>query len=124
MSDFFKSALGLFGNQNAAGGVQSVAANAASSTNSAAAAQAANNMLSSRSNNEFVGENIQVGSMKLRVTRVVAEGGYAIVYVAQDLATGVEYALKVGGTFSLLKKFCLRMLKRKNSSLFKENLLS
>ena len=36
-----------------------------------------------------------IGNIKLRVTRMLAEGGYAIVYITQDLSTGVEYALKV-----------------------------
>lgn len=44
--------------------------------------------------NDFVGQNVELGDMKLRVRRVIAEGGFAFVFVAQDLATGKEYALK------------------------------
>jgi len=45
--------------------------------------------------NDFVGQNIQLGNYKLRITAVLAEGGYAIVYLAQDISSGGEYALKV-----------------------------
>ena len=49
---------------------------------------------SSHTTNDFVGKHIVVGNLKLRITRMLAEGGYAIVYIAQDVSTGAEYALK------------------------------
>ena len=50
---------------------------------------------SSATVNDYVGQNILVGNLRLRVTRQLAEGGFAIIYAAQDQATGNEYALKV-----------------------------
>lgn len=47
-----------------------------------------------RDDNEFVGQMVELGSTKLRVKRVIAEGGFAFVFVAQDPNTGKEYALK------------------------------
>ncbi|KRT79243.1 protein kinase [Oryctes borbonicus] len=44
--------------------------------------------------NSFVGQVIEISSVKLRIKRVIAEGGYAVVFVAQDVSTSVEYALK------------------------------
>lgn len=77
MTEFFKSAFGMFG-QNAAAGTANAATGPPIS-----------------SNNDFIGQSIQIGNMRLRVTKMLAEGGYAIVYVVQDIATGTEYALKV-----------------------------
>ncbi|GAB0091933.1 cyclin-G-associated kinase [Sergentomyia squamirostris] len=65
MSEFFKSAIGYF-NTGTNGGQE----------------------------NEFVGQIVEVGALKLRIKRVIAEGGFAFVYVAQDVQSGVEYALK------------------------------
>jgi hypothetical protein len=91
MTDFFKSALGLFGQNQAASGPNSMGmAGPGTSANNNSST-----MRSSNSNNDFVGQNIMIGNIKLRVTRMLAEGGYAIVYITQDLSTGVEYALKV-----------------------------
>ncbi|XP_063311580.1 cyclin-G-associated kinase isoform X2 [Pelobates fuscus] len=42
----------------------------------------------------FVGQTVELGDLKLRVKRVIAEGGFAFVYEAQDLGSGKEYALK------------------------------
>lgn len=103
MTDFFKSALGgMFGGQNAGPGGQSNSSSSnnpggtsASSSSSSSAFQSSSN----NANNDFVGHSIQVGSARLRVTRMLAEGGYAIVYVAQDISTGVDYALKVAANF-------------------------
>ncbi|XP_013399366.1 cyclin-G-associated kinase [Lingula anatina] len=64
MADFFKSALGYFSPG------------------------------SGRTENDFVGQYVELGDLKLRVKRVIAEGGFAFVYVAQDVASGREYALK------------------------------
>ncbi|XP_017777100.1 PREDICTED: cyclin-G-associated kinase [Nicrophorus vespilloides] len=65
MSDLFKSAFGYF---SGPGAVQS--------------------------DNPFVGQTIEISNVKLRIQRVIAEGGFAVVFVAQDVATGKEYALK------------------------------
>ncbi|XP_045493731.1 cyclin-G-associated kinase [Colias croceus] len=46
------------------------------------------------SDNDFVGQFVEIGNMKLRVKKVIAEGGFAFVFVAQDVASGTEYALK------------------------------
>eukprot|EP00106_Octopus_bimaculoides_P013233 XP_014780675.1 PREDICTED: cyclin-G-associated kinase-like [Octopus bimaculoides] len=47
-----------------------------------------------REDNDFVGQSVELGQQKLRVKSVIAEGGFAFVYVAQDISTGKEYALK------------------------------
>ncbi|XP_053682884.1 cyclin-G-associated kinase [Sabethes cyaneus] len=44
--------------------------------------------------NDFVGQTVEIANVKLRIKRVIAEGGFAYVYVAQDSQTGNEYALK------------------------------
>ncbi|XP_063621140.1 cyclin-G-associated kinase [Cydia splendana] len=62
----FKSAMGYFSSSGANGG----------------------------SDNEFVGQFVEIGNMKLRVKKVIAEGGFAFVFVAQDVSSGTEYALK------------------------------
>ncbi|NXD91493.1 GAK kinase, partial [Chaetorhynchus papuensis] len=48
----------------------------------------------SRDQNDFVGQTVEMGEMKLRIKRVIAEGGFAFVYEAQDLGSGKDYALK------------------------------
>ncbi|NXN02405.1 GAK kinase, partial [Sylvia borin] len=48
----------------------------------------------SRDQNDFVGQTGEMGDMKLRIKRVIAEGGFAFVYEAQDLGSGKDYALK------------------------------
>ncbi|KAM6034448.1 cyclin-G-associated kinase isoform 2-T2 [Chlamydotis macqueenii] len=48
----------------------------------------------SRDQNDFVGQTVEMGDMKLRIKRVIAEGGFAFVYEAQDLGSGKDYALK------------------------------
>lgn len=65
MSDLFKSAIGYFSNSTSGG-----------------------------QDNELVGQIVEVGNSKLRVKKVIAEGGFAFVFVAQDVASGREYALK------------------------------
>ncbi|XP_076353387.1 cyclin-G-associated kinase-like isoform X2 [Tachypleus tridentatus] len=64
MTDIFKSALGYFSNNEP------------------------------RDDHEFVGQIVELGTQKLRVKRVIAEGGFGFVFVAQDPTTGKEYALK------------------------------
>lgn len=49
---------------------------------------------SSSTSNDFVGQNIILGNHKLRIARLIAEGGFAIVYLAVDTTTGQEFALK------------------------------
>ncbi|XP_052865574.1 cyclin-G-associated kinase [Anopheles cruzii] len=44
--------------------------------------------------NEFVGQTVEVSNVKLRIKRVIAEGGFAYVFVAQDVQSGTEFALK------------------------------
>ncbi|XP_062873538.1 cyclin-G-associated kinase isoform X2 [Trichomycterus rosablanca] len=48
----------------------------------------------SRDQHSFTGQVVELGETKLRINRVIAEGGYAFVYEAQDLSNGKEYALK------------------------------
>uniref|UniRef100_A0A3Q3D222 Cyclin-G-associated kinase n=1 Tax=Hippocampus comes TaxID=109280 RepID=A0A3Q3D222_HIPCM len=48
----------------------------------------------SRDQNDFVGQMVELGDMKLRIKRVIAEGGFAFVYEAQDISSGKDYALK------------------------------
>ncbi|KAG8011862.1 Cyclin-G-associated kinase [Nibea albiflora] len=48
----------------------------------------------SRDQNDFVGQIVELGDMKLRIKRVIAEGGFAFVYEAQDMSSGKDYALK------------------------------
>ncbi|XP_076320143.1 cyclin-G-associated kinase-like isoform X1 [Tachypleus tridentatus] len=47
-----------------------------------------------KEDHEFVGQIVELGTQKLRVKRVIAEGGFGFVFVAQDPTTGKEYALK------------------------------
>ncbi|CAK6433374.1 unnamed protein product [Pipistrellus nathusii] len=47
-----------------------------------------------RDQTDFVGQTVELGELRLRVRRVLAEGGFAFVYEAQDLGSGREYALK------------------------------
>ncbi|XP_051875852.1 LOW QUALITY PROTEIN: cyclin-G-associated kinase [Pristis pectinata] len=48
----------------------------------------------SRDHNDFVGQTVELGDVRLRIKRVIAEGGFAFVYEAQDLGNGRDYALK------------------------------
>ncbi|KAF5403139.1 Cyclin-G-associated kinase [Paragonimus heterotremus] len=48
----------------------------------------------SKPENEFVGSTICVGTLTLRVKRAIAEGGFGVVYEAQDVSKGTSYALK------------------------------
>ncbi|XP_057686957.1 cyclin-G-associated kinase [Corythoichthys intestinalis] len=48
----------------------------------------------SRDQNDFVGQMVEMGDIKLRIKRVIAEGGFAFVYEAQDISSGKDYALK------------------------------
>ncbi|CAN8003727.1 unnamed protein product [Ixodes hexagonus] len=64
MTELFKSALGYFANASV------------------------------KEEHEFVGQIVELGQQKLRVKRVIAEGGFGFVFAAQDLLTNKEYALK------------------------------
>ncbi|XP_011309991.1 cyclin-G-associated kinase [Fopius arisanus] len=44
--------------------------------------------------NEYVGQLVEINNVKLRVNRLIAEGGWALVFAVEDIATGKEYALK------------------------------
>ncbi|XP_023288945.1 cyclin-G-associated kinase [Orussus abietinus] len=44
--------------------------------------------------NEYVGQTLEINNVKLRVNRLLAEGGWALVFAVEDIATGKEYALK------------------------------
>ncbi|CAK9302564.1 unnamed protein product [Gordionus sp. m RMFG-2023] len=46
------------------------------------------------SENEFIGQIIDMGKAKYRVKYLIAEGGFSYVFCAQDIQTGTEYALK------------------------------
>uniref|UniRef100_A0A131XEI8 Auxilin n=1 Tax=Hyalomma excavatum TaxID=257692 RepID=A0A131XEI8_9ACAR len=72
MTDLFKSALGYL----AGGGGSSSSANGRGE------------------DHEFVGQVVELGSQRLRVKRVLAEGGFGFVFAAQDLSSNREYALK------------------------------
>ncbi|XP_066915198.1 cyclin-G-associated kinase-like [Clytia hemisphaerica] len=43
---------------------------------------------------EFVGQYVDIGQQKLRIKKVIAEGGYGFVFIAQDSSSGKDYALK------------------------------
>ena len=43
---------------------------------------------------DFTGQIVEVGNIRLRVGNQIAEGGYALVFLAYDLKTNKEYALK------------------------------
>ncbi|CAH8672503.1 unnamed protein product [Schistosoma haematobium] len=47
-----------------------------------------------KNENEFLGSSISVGQLSLKVKRIIAEGGYGIVYEAQDVNENTSYALK------------------------------
>ncbi|XP_031568083.1 cyclin-G-associated kinase-like [Actinia tenebrosa] len=47
-----------------------------------------------KSDNDFVGQYVELGPIQLKIKRVIAEGGYGFVFVAQDEKTGKDYALK------------------------------
>ncbi|KAK4875159.1 hypothetical protein RN001_011581 [Aquatica leii] len=44
--------------------------------------------------NGFVGQTIEISNVKLKIQKIIAEGGFAVVFVAQDVSTGKDYALK------------------------------
>ncbi|KAK2578217.1 hypothetical protein KPH14_009762 [Odynerus spinipes] len=44
--------------------------------------------------NEYVGQILEINNVKLRVNRLIAEGGWALVFAVEDISTGKEYALK------------------------------
>ncbi|XP_041358750.1 cyclin-G-associated kinase-like [Gigantopelta aegis] len=47
-----------------------------------------------RTDIDFVGQSVELGDQKLRVRKVIAEGGFGFVFVAQDINSGKNYALK------------------------------
>ena len=64
MTDFFKSAFGLFGNNS----------NAASAGSAGLAGPASNHNLINSPSSEFVGQTILIGHLKLKITKLLAEG--------------------------------------------------
>uniref|UniRef100_A0A0K8VGN7 Cyclin-G-associated kinase n=1 Tax=Bactrocera latifrons TaxID=174628 RepID=A0A0K8VGN7_BACLA len=84
MSEFFKSAMGYF-NTAPNANVNGDTVNSISGSFTPAA---------NITTNEFCGQIVEVAGYKLRVKRIIAEGGFAFVYVAQDVQSGKEYALK------------------------------
>ncbi|XP_045108422.1 cyclin-G-associated kinase-like isoform X2 [Portunus trituberculatus] len=46
------------------------------------------------SDSDFVGQEVEINGIKLRIKKLIAEGGFAFVFVAQDVSTGKTYALK------------------------------
>uniref|UniRef100_A0A1I8MMF9 non-specific serine/threonine protein kinase n=1 Tax=Musca domestica TaxID=7370 RepID=A0A1I8MMF9_MUSDO len=95
MSEFFKSAMGYFNNPTNA---STNTSNNTSQPNSGGSSVNVNNTYRSSSSslqeNDFCGQIVEINGRKLRVKRVIAEGGFAFVYVAQDIQTDKEYALK------------------------------
>ncbi|XP_073818394.1 cyclin-G-associated kinase [Musca autumnalis] len=95
MSEFFKSAMGYFNNPTNTSATNS---NNTSQPNSGGSSVNVNNTYRSSSSslqeNDFCGQIVEINGRKLRVKRVIAEGGFAFVYVAQDIQTDKEYALK------------------------------
>lgn len=71
MTDFFKSALGIFGDNRAAGGGVGMQGPAAASS---AAKNSSQGFAPSSVSNDFVGQQIMISSYKLRVIKVLAEG--------------------------------------------------
>uniref|UniRef100_A0A8C8CYP7 Cyclin-G-associated kinase n=1 Tax=Oncorhynchus tshawytscha TaxID=74940 RepID=A0A8C8CYP7_ONCTS len=67
----------------------------------------------SRDQNDFVGQIVELGDMKLRIKRVIAEGGFAFVYEAQDIGSSKDYALKVSIliSFTHIIPFCTHLKK-------------
>ncbi|KAJ8972979.1 hypothetical protein NQ317_016040 [Molorchus minor] len=47
-----------------------------------------------QSDNSFVGQVVEISNVQLRIKKVIAEGGFAVVFVAQDIKAGKDYALK------------------------------
>ncbi|XP_037090600.1 cyclin-G-associated kinase-like [Pollicipes pollicipes] len=52
------------------------------------------NDTSSVQTNEFVGQVVELGNAKMRVKKQIGEGGFAFVYVAQEVTSGKYFALK------------------------------
>ena len=64
MTDYFKSALGgIFGQPGGGQGAQNTSNNTTTQSNS-------------HQNNDFVGQNIAIGTYKLKITKLIAEGNY------------------------------------------------
>ncbi|ALC46161.1 aux [Drosophila busckii] len=92
MGDFFKSLNFNYFNSNpsATNNIADVAGGNNNSNNVASGATINSGSL----DNDYVGQYVDIAGQKLRIKCVIAEGGYAFVYVAQDVKTGTEYALK------------------------------
>ncbi|XP_075146704.1 cyclin-G-associated kinase [Haematobia irritans] len=91
MSEFFKSAMGYFNNPATTTSSSSQPNSGSSSTNVNTYRSSSS---SSQQENEFCGQIVDINGRKLRVKRVIAEGGFAFVYIVQDIQSEKEYALK------------------------------
>lgn len=85
--------MGFFGDSSSQSSTTANAA-AANNNNSNNPISSAFSSSSSSASNDFVGQQLIISNYKLRVSKLLAEGGFAIVYVTQDLSNGQEYALK------------------------------
>ncbi|KAJ8945124.1 hypothetical protein NQ318_001589 [Aromia moschata] len=47
-----------------------------------------------QSENSFIGQVVEISNVQLKIKKVIAEGGFAVVFVAQDIKTSKDYALK------------------------------
>ena len=45
--------------------------------------------------NSFVGSVVDISNHKLRIRKPIAEGGFGMVYIAQDVSSGKDYTIKV-----------------------------
>ncbi|CAF3580279.1 unnamed protein product [Rotaria sp. Silwood1] len=84
MVDIFKSAI------DAAFG----AGSSARITNNMGFASGSSTTTSGGVKSDFTGQIVDVGNIRLRVGNQIAEGGYALVFIAYDVKTNKEYALK------------------------------
>jgi cyclin G-associated kinase len=98
-NDFFKAAFSIFG-----GSIQNSSLSSSNGANSSVNHHNHHHnhnnhhhqspKPSNSSSNEFVGQCIIINNMKLKITKVLAEGGFAIVYAAEDIIFDTEFALK------------------------------
>ncbi|CAF2790523.1 unnamed protein product [Rotaria sp. Silwood2] len=84
MVDIFKSAI------DAAFG----AGSSARISNNMGFASGSSTTVSGGVKSDFTGQIVDVGNIRLKVGNQIAEGGYALVFIAYDVKTNKEYALK------------------------------
>ena len=77
MTDFFKSALGgMFGAQNSNAATPSSTTSAANNGNNSNSFNAGKFFQETAPTNDFVGQTIMIGSYKLRIKKLLAEGEF------------------------------------------------